>query len=85
MTERVIPPDYEGMSFEEVVAGIMYDNEKPFWTRRNKSEREPWQVCYHGEKGVVSPVVVRSFYDYSDATDFSIKLTADMLRAIASR
>jgi hypothetical protein len=78
------PPDVAGRSLEDVVVSLLYDHDAPYWVRRNKSEKEPWEVCYHGEKGVFGPVPVARFYDQADAKAHAVKLTADLLRRIAN-
>lgn len=85
MSDQTIPPDFVGRSFEDVIESLMYDDhEAPYWVRRNGGKKEPWEVCYHGEKGVVSPVSVGKFYDWSDAKACAVRLTVGILRKIAN-
>ena len=83
-TQTTTPPDFAGRSLEDVVASLLYDHDAPYWVRRNKAEKEPWEVCYHGEKGVFSPMPAARFYDQADAKTHAVKLTADLLRRIAN-
>jgi hypothetical protein len=84
MTMKHMPPDFAGWSLEEVVASLLYDRDAPYWVRLNKGEREPWEVCYHGEGDVVSPVLVAHFYDQADAKGHAVRLTSDLIRRIAN-
>lgn len=78
----IIPPDYLDMELHDIIEGLMDGSERPFFVRRSQCRGIPWEVCYHGEKGVVSPVVVELFSDWSDAKDRAAKLISEMIELI---
>jgi hypothetical protein len=77
-----MPPDFADKSLVEAIEAIM-SNDRPYFTRRNKGHYS-WEVCYQGEKDVVSPVVAQQFHDYGDAKQFEIECIADVIRQIAN-
>ena len=84
-TTFFIPPDYRGLVFEQALLKVLERTEiAPYWTRRNKAQKKEYEVCYHAEKDVCSPVVVARFYELRHATNHANKLIADMLRGIAN-